>query len=232
MSARLIINALTVAAALSASSSFANQHVFVRGPYVAAAGGLSVMPDADYSATGGGVTTEFDNGFGVSGALGYRTGKIWRRGGLRIEAEGSYNRNKAGGNSGAGAPAGPVSGEAESFTGTVNLYHDFEFFFFDKNLKWVTPYLGAGIGYTNVNYDGISSGGVTLLDADDSAPAYQFIAGFSWTAGYNTDLTFDYRYVNAPDMEAPAPGGGIQEIDAERHMFNAGLRYRFWFPGR
>lgn len=182
-------------------SARANQHVFFPGMYVAAHAGASALSETD---TG----IDHDNGLGVSAVLGYRSGKIWRRGGIRAEIEALYSSNDLDHMSG---------GKTDMTAGSINVYHDFEFFFLDKNLKWVTPYLGGGVGTSTIETKSVG------FEKSESSAIYQGIAGFSWTTGYNTDITVDYRYMTAPEAES---------VNFERHSVNAGLRYRFMNPKR
>ncbi|MEO1424767.1 MAG: outer membrane beta-barrel protein, partial [Pseudomonadota bacterium] len=95
---------------------------------------------------------------------------------------------------------------------------------------WITPYVGAGLGYTWVDFDGYTADAVAPANAlDDETAGFgaQIILGMSWRLQQNLDLTADYRYFTAPELDVRANGDESSSIDYNLNTINVGLRSRF-----
>ncbi|MDW8398629.1 MAG: hypothetical protein RMK90_08695, partial [Acetobacteraceae bacterium] len=94
----------------------------VEGLYVGAGAGLNWLQRETYSGTGG-LSSEFDIGWGVVISLGWGFGN-----GVRAEVEGSYRQNDARGSFIVGDIAAirvPVRGHAASYGIMGNAFYDF-----------------------------------------------------------------------------------------------------------
>ncbi|MEQ9812051.1 MAG: outer membrane beta-barrel protein [Azospirillaceae bacterium] len=179
----------------------------------------SIPPDLPYDLT-------FDPGFAIGGAVGVAFSS-----GLRLEAEASYRANGPNEVCFLGAcadPAGLVGGGADgelsALTLMVNALYDFD------TGSPVTPYLGAGLGAGNVDYQ-VAFGGASY-GADSWGVALQVIAGLSYQLSPQLALFADYRFLTVLDsgVEAPYPPGGYTvavDDDYRAHSFLVGLRYLF-----
>ncbi len=119
----------------------------------------------------------------------------------------------------------------------------------------ITPYVGAGVGYSYVSWDGLNSN-YYCVDGASSCPTtgveystshggedgwrltYAFMAGFAYdlTQNFKLDLGYKYRQIDGGDMfgwdSASAADGasGVQGKSGslDSHEFKVGLRYELW----
>lgn len=112
----------------------------------------------------------------------------------------------------------------------------------------ITPYAGAGIGYTHVKWDGLRSSVYDAADAFDSNSSnggvgdwrftYALMAGVAYdiTDNMKLDLGYKFRRVNNGDMfgwntvDAGNGATGNQGRDGalNQHEIRVGLRYDLW----
>lgn len=90
--------------------------------------------------------------------------------------------------------------DAEAYTVLANAYVDF-----NLGPAWFKPYIGAGIGYGDVEFSGRS---------DDDGFAYAGYAGLSFDVSPRTELDVGYRYrsisIGGPDFEDHAIRAGVR----------------------
>ena len=201
--------------------------------YVSANAGGTILNDADttdsFTVMGVGVTgkgdTEFDNGFGLTGAVGYSYGNF------RVEAEFSYRKNdldKLTINSVAvagvlftGLGTFDLDGDTTALGFMANGWYDV-----DTGTPWV-PFLGAGLGVARLNIDIESIAGVAITyDESDTVFAYQAGAGIGYKFTPEIMATLSYRFFGTSD---PTFDDGVDKIEAEYQSHNlwAGLIVRF-----
>jgi opacity protein-like surface antigen len=194
--------------------------------------------------------TEHDGGWGVGGAIGYDFGMI-NNVGLRIEGELGYRSHEVDDHriTGPGAaafvagvlggiapppPAGalPTGTPIPGSRGDTDVHHYLINLLVDlrPGQQW-NPYIGAGIGGANVDYDGWGVGlAPRVLDDDDTAFAWQFIAGLELDLGSNWFANAEYRYFDIDGTEIQTlPTVGVVNIESEysAHNFNVGVRKAF-----
>lgn len=167
---------------------------------------------------------DFDTGSLFAGQLGYRFSGT-RVGRFRVEAELSHRENdvdqivfngidRSGG------------GEEEVLAGLMNLFYDFNGI--SKRLK---PFVGAGLGFANIDAD-VSYPGA-FIDDDDTTLAYQAIAGVEYRLTKEISLIGDARYFALDDPELTRFGGpapvDFVDLSSEYDSFtlSLGLRYNF-----
>jgi opacity protein-like surface antigen len=194
MKIRILLAALLLAA--SAAPSFA------AGPYVGVAGGVSIIHDSDVDEPGYGTfTVEYDTGYGFNASLGHNFD------GARLEFEFGYKKadiDKVEGDS--------VSGwDATFLSYMVNGYLDF------KNQSAVTPYLGAGLGFINGEFDN------NFEKDDDTVFGYQFMAGLGIALDRNVTIDLSYRFQGAGE-DLNIWGADTEYMSSS---FFAGLRFNF-----
>jgi opacity protein-like surface antigen len=86
--------------------------------------------------------------------------------------------------------------------------------YIDIPLGWiVTPYLGAGIGWGQVDGNGINDDGVSFAGMGGIS--------FDFSSNMSIDVGYKYRYI---DLTASQTGGVSYWAD---HLVRAGLRYSF-----
>ena len=233
------------------------------GTYIAFSGGIALPSDsdnageitsdipatADFGAipagTSVGWNTEFDNGFEVSGAVGYATA-----GGLRFEGQLFYNQYDVATHSGLTAGGanidavdvavltrGPANaanptvgqviadgqGDVSNVGAFANVYYDI-----GGSEARFKPFVGAGLGYqwTSVNFQ---PSGVDVADDSDGSFGYQLMAGASYEVSPGFDLYAQYTYrdtFETPEVELnllPANLG----VESQQSVVTAGVRYSF-----
>lgn len=204
------------------------------GPYVSLGLGPSFLQNQYFHpapAPSGGTTYRFDIGPAGYVSLGYGFA-----GGLRLELEGDYLNAHV---RGAAGPAPlQAGGYEQQFGGFVNAFQDFAPPF---SLP-LTPFLGVGAGYQEMQLNGVSatpSGGTPADNGPTQGQgsfAYQGIAGVSAPLGMpGLDLTAEYRMVGM--VTPPAFSRASDDLPAQTTVHNSfshelliGLRLLFGAP--
>ena len=122
-----------------------------------------------------------------------------------------------------------MNGDISAIAFMANGYFDIELI----KTKF-TPYIGLGIGFSNIDAD-ITAPNISPLQLiDDSATvfAYQIMAGVGLDLNPKVTLTLDYRYFATTDPDfSPGPffGPGLPDIESEyqNHSINIGGRFYF-----
>lgn len=191
----LLVGLLLVASATSALAA---------GPYIGAAGGVSIMHDSDVSAPGFDGTVLYDTGYGFNVSAGYDLEPV------RVEFEFGYKN--------ADIDTVRVDGQGVSVSDSdisvmsymANAYFDI------KTQSAFTPYIGAGLGVVNGEID------IEGDKDDDTVFGYQVIAGVAYNMNKNMAIELSYRFQSSSDLS-------IDDADVSYMSSNimAGLRYNF-----
>ena len=180
------------------------------------------IPKANLSSNGG---------WAVLGSVGYGFGN-----GVRVEIEGNYRQNHVHvGNS----DYFNGGGNFQQYGGFVNGLYDF-----NNLLPFVTPYVGAGIGYLENNFQ---NGKVNFIGSLDSinfgntsqgSAAAQLILGGAWATGVpGLAVTTEFRFVGefsdnkyngvAAYNNVPVYGASAKLAAPTNELFLVGVRYAF-----
>ncbi len=183
--------------------------------YVAAGAGGAILEPFDIDELG--TATTFETfpfpGYALSGAAGLDFGLI------RLEGEVFFNRYALN-DFEVGGVDNPADGSFDTLAGMANV-------FVDLPLAVVTPFVGGGVGYGDVNANDLEFGGVPLLDDSDSSFVYQLRAGFAFPLLPLTDMTLGYRYFVTEDLEMSNANGKVELEALKSHIFELGLRFSF-----
>lgn len=152
----------------------------------------------------------FDTGYNLSGAVGYNWGEIGFAS-LRTEAEVGFLKSEA-------SPVGPFTGSVAGLYGFLNAYADF------NDIFGFTPFIGAGVGYADVNGE-MQFAGFPIVDASDQTFAWNATAGLSYALSNCVSLDVAYRYVAIPDVTFNTVFGTVSD-DVNIHQVNAGVRVK------
>lgn len=192
------------------------------GFYVGATGGVSFLQDADNEGGGLSIESEFDTGFDVTGAVGYRFMDDFR-----VEGEIGYRRNNADSLTIA-LPAGlGISSISSSADGDVSALSFMANGYYDVNTgtPWM-PYVGAGLGVATINAD-VKTQGVQIVDDDDTVFAYQIGAGIGYAFTESITATAGYRFFGTSDPEFKATDGTSFDSEYSTHAVEIGFRVQF-----
>ena len=198
------IRALLVGVLLVASTTSA----LAAGPYVGAAGGVSIFHDSDVNDTifpGPTVTAEYDAGFGFNVSAGYNFEPV------RVEFEFGYKAADVDKFSALGVSVPAAGSDDTVMSYMANVYYDF------KTTSPFTPYIGVGLGMLNGEFTDVG------FTEDDTVFGYQFAVGAAYNFNKNVALDLSYRFQGAAsDFEV-----GGSEISYMSSNIMAGLRYNF-----
>jgi opacity protein-like surface antigen len=171
-------------------------------------------------AEGGVIDTTFDSGLLYGIAVGYRMDSV------RIEGELSLRDSDVDSHqlNGSGPLDGPT-GEASATTLMANVLYDF------NTEGRVSPYIGAGLGFAAVDFEGFGVEAIPdVLNDDDSVFVYQAILGMSAEINDEWDFRADLRYLGSgdPGFETSAATGAVS-TDADYSTFNITVGFRYSF---
>ena len=250
----MTLRASLLAAATMLALPLAAQAQPVNGLYIAGGAGVNWRSNTDDQATlvSGGVAFPFtsfdvrpDAGWAAVASIGWGFGN-----GLRLEVEGNYRRNGVRrlnlGNTYSGAPMPPYLMATSDVSGTITTYGVMVNAFYEFNLGWIQPYVGAGIGYGWNDFDNVgatffmSSYRVTY-GGNSGQFAYQGIAGVAVpiAAVPGLALTAEYRYyaTSSPGFtgritiplanNAPLATAGTIKPENQNQSLMIGVRYNF-----
>ncbi len=114
-------------------------------------------------------------------------------------------------------------GEVETSTFFVNGYYDFK-----NSTNW-TPFLGLGIGYSNVEVE-YEPSNVGIIDDDDDVFAWQVMGGVNYSINDQFEVTGSVRYRETDDAELNADLIPAEfDIETETLIYDLGIRYNFSF---
>jgi len=225
---------LIIAIILAASPSIFPIPAFAQqfeGPYITVGGGMTFLrSESTSSVTLPGQTVaaigtraaNINSGFSGEASAGYSFG-----GGLRSEIEGDFLHDRVRGLQ--GLPAGSaVYGSEKQYGAFLNAFYDFNF-----PQSPIAPYLGAGAGYQEQAWSGISAKAATAYatssDGSGGRFAYQLIAGAAFPIKPIPGLavTAEYRFIDRTGSVPAAPALGLNTGNATDNTVMLGLRYAF-----
>lgn len=179
--------------------------------YIAVGAGGAWYEDWELTGT---ANADIDDGFTGNTAFGRYLDDIMV---IRLEAELLYDRgtvNSIGGTS--------ASGTLSNFGAMFNAYYDIR-----TGTNW-TPYLGGGLGYSQVDLDGLSQGGVLLVDDNDGAFSWQIKAGVTYQISPTWAVNVGYRYYGTENLTFKTPAGLNFNTEGTRiHNAEVGFRVHF-----
>lgn len=166
----------------------------------------------DYGGAAPNYSIEYDTGWGVSGALGFRLLRHYR-----LEVEVSHRENDVYDVDPGFAPGGTVM----ATTYMVNGYYDFPVY----ALTGFVPYVGVGVGRAQFSANVQLNGG-TLADSSSHAFAYQVIGGLEFPViPRQMSVTLEYRYLATSRPLFQDMGGFFYHTDYDSHTVLFGVRW-------
>jgi opacity protein-like surface antigen len=186
--------------------------------------------------------TEFEDGMAASAEVGMRYG-----GGLRSGVELAYTKSDVDRHSGVslggtiidGVDAAVLTGSATQLGATVGAVVDdgrgeitntavFANLYYDFNMGGtIEPYVGAGIGFAQVEVDYTPSG-VGIINGDDTALAWQLKGGVTWKFDPRWEAYGEYAYRQTDDITLDNRlFPGTLDIKNTQSVFSVGVRFKF-----
>lgn len=181
--------------------------------------------------------TDVDNSWVLGGGIGYQWNDWFR---TDVTLDYLFDSDFAGATSGScGVAVACVSSDRASFSAwslLANAYVDL------GTYAGITPYVGAGIGATRVNWDNMRNTSCDVTDPGNCDPTvthsgeddwrftYALMAGASvdLTCNWAADAGYRFRQIDGGDMFGFASNGGPGEDDGFYvHEARVGLRYTF-----
>jgi|GEM_PF-2491047 len=229
-----------LACAFYSTHSFAGYYIPTPDPveecathswYIAGRAGVDRIPSMDISGEfTGTVELDFNTGYNVGGAIGYRVDA------LRFEAEYLYIHSGVDdisimdsvieANNTVFSGQGRVRVHAGMGNMTFGLDHMLDI--------RIHPYIGGGIGYANVEVTGTNIDGIgEVFSGSHGTFAFQGIVGFGFYVMDNALITIDYRYFGTTKAQfnSTTAEGVINNQDLEErfqsHMISATLVAQF-----
>ena len=181
----------------------ANADEFKKGFYSSYSLGAGTYSDLLLSGTI--LSLPFDYGFSYEGGFGYDFGKTFR-------TELSYTNTTSSISTGNQAKFG-------SFM--FNGYIDFPL----GNSKWA-PFVGAGIGTTNVDATNLCTAGGTD-DCKDNVSTYAISGGINYALNDKTEITTKLTYFGFGDIDVTDDGTTLRVTDSETLSYRVGLTFKF-----
>lgn len=178
--------------------------------YVGASAGVA-LPDNSLTtdASGIGADVSYDPGLSLSGLIGQEFGR-----GVRLEGEVNYKKVNTDKFKLAGT-TNNLNSDFRSIGMMANVYYDFYV------NRAVTPYIGGGLGFANVNISSADVKGVRVWNSD-SATAFAYQAGLGCNVMMNRWMAFDlgYRYYGTSEYK-------IDQVTSSFNSHNIlfGLKY-------
>lgn len=212
MKSKFLTATAMMALALTGTSLSAQAETYAR-----VGAGWSFTSDQDFDTVGGRVDTDLDTGYAITGAVGHDYGD------LRAEVELSYRENDVDSHTAAGAATTNPGGTTSALALMANGYYDF------PTQSRFTPYVGAGIGFAQVEADGYRANNAAVANGDDTVFAYQLIAGVEYPIAPKTSLTGEYRYFATADADINTSlgGAGSSDINYDNHSILVGVKHSF-----
>jgi len=187
--------------------------------------------------------TEFDNGYALSGEFGARYANGFRSGVELVYTQADVDTHSGVNVAGTvidGVDAAVLTGSPAQLGATVgqvvatpdgdqfettslfaNLYYDF------NRDGMISPYVGAGLGYSDVSVQ-YNPSGVGIIDDSKGKFAYQLKAGASWAVSERIDLYGEAAYRATDDIKLDNQlFPGTLNIENSQTVFSLGARYRF-----
>ncbi len=193
------------------------------GWYTSASAGMAFMDNVHSHSSSGSVfdVTGANPGYDLNAALGKELGS-----GFRAEAELGYHRVDLGhatvySPGGLGLSGRGAGGDASAVSMMGNGYYDFD------TGGPIKPYIGAGIGFANVNFNGVDINGSRVTSDEDLAFAYQAMAGIGYQLTPNGTIYTGYRYFAVDDPTFTDNVGGNLHSEFATHNVEVGYRLTF-----
>jgi len=187
--------------------------------YVQAFVGVDFADDIEFDIDDGDVETSFDAGFLWGISFGYQFKHVRLDAEIDTSREADVDVHRLEGSKEDGS-----TGEVQAEAGIGNVLYDF------RKGKRVSPYVGAGIGWAELELRGFSTDASDLVSGEDTMFAWQLLGGVGINVGEHWVIDFSLRYYETADGDfntSTAAGDDEIQIDYSAFSATAGARYVF-----
>lgn len=193
------------------------------GWYVRVGGVYTQLSDQGWMSQLGPVSTHSKNGGGAEFAFGSDLGRVWAGGGIRGEFVVSWKFNSADYHEISGVQLANTGGHVRALTLMYNLINDF------RPESTFDPYLGIGIGYTDIHYAYSGYGGTTAawVNSTDSVFAYQLLAGVKLQFSQSVALDLGYTLFGTSQLSLNVQGVGQTKTSYRGNSAVLGIDWSF-----
>ena len=189
--------------------------------YTGLSGDISFPRDTSVTGTtSGDIKYKFSSGGNIS--LGYRPNALNNStGDARFELEGGYHAFGLKSITANGVTNANPSGDLKAFTLMGNAYYDLH------TGTPFTPYIGAGIGDADINFD--KSNGFGMTKSNSNQLGYQFMTGVSYTPESlpQTEWSLGYRYLGTTSPQFATTTGDVKFDPIRASNVELGFKYHF-----
>tara|TARA_Y100001968_G_C19403934_1_gene742590 strand:+ start:167 stop:787 length:621 start_codon:yes stop_codon:yes gene_type:complete len=193
----------TVAFALFGSTGKTQAEEYQNGIYVNLGLGTGTYSDIVWSDDS---VDTFEFGFGWETGIGYDFGK-------RFRTELTYSNLSS---------EHDQTGDDATFSSLIfNGFIDFPI----EDSK-LTPFLGLGVGNTNIDADDVCTSG-TATDCKDEIVTFSVSGGLAYAINDSTELTAKVTYLGFDDISMNDNGTAFTVLESETVSMNIGARFRF-----
>lgn len=209
MNKNLLITFVCVLAFFFSTTVYSAEGLYVSGNLAFAMASDSDLTDS--TVPGVTVNTEFDTGLALGAALGYDFNRF------RVEGEISYQKNDVDKISAQGGFF-DETGDAKALSFLINGYFDL------KNSSAFTPYVSAGLGFAQVEFNNLNISGLGFSGSndEDTVFAYQVGIGVGYAVTEKVTIDVKYRYFGTEDSEYDTT-----EAEFASNNFLFGVRINF-----
>jgi opacity protein-like surface antigen len=193
--------------------------------YIALRGGFDWAEDMAIKRGTTRIETQFDGGYLAAAGVGVHLDQVLGEvRGLRAELEVGYLSRDASRHFGASGVSKGAGAQGSVGTTYVlgSLYYDFmpEF--------WINPFVGAGAGFAEVAFEGLS-GTVQgpIIDDRSTDLIYHGTAGLTFRLTPRWQLETAYRYMTTPSVTARDASGTRQHLNLTDQVLTVGARAHF-----
>lgn len=220
-SAAVALGALAATTVPASAGNYGVAYFGLRGSYVVTDDGSTVgapniiSPYFEYD-------QNYETGYGTSAFLGWTI-----HDGLRLEIEGGFRSADldtatvvvGDGVTYFGGEVVDIGSDVQMATAMVNFYYDLDFG------EWLVPYIGAGAGAAQVEYD-VSEPGL-IFSGNDKAWifAYQLMAGVTFPISEGFSMSLGYRYFMTEDFDRTGTTGQVFKTDVTQHSVDVGVQF-------
>ena len=177
------------------------------GLYVKPSIGYSKINDISASVSGNTVTAELDSGISYGFSVGYDFGND-------IRTEIGYDKLTSDFSQIAGQA---VTGDLDVSTFSASVFKDFS-----SDSKF-TPYLGVGLGTTNIDVGTMTLGGTSFAGSNSNTEIVTLTLGTNYEFNEGSNLFLEGNYRKVGDLTV----SGVQYTDISTLGVNAGIKFSF-----